>query len=143
MKNNILLLFLFSTVIIFSCSKKADNKDLWQAVVPPTIPISDAVCLSGAINGTMLAGKTYNVCGDIFVKAGDTLTIQEGVTLNFTSASVPIGLGVNGALFCLGTKEKPILITYPGVTKTDQLGANPECVNTCSCIMGYNGHLPA
>ena len=128
MKKYILLLTLLSTAFLFSCEKKADNKDLWVAVVPPTIPISDATCLSGAINGTMLAGKTYNVCGDIFVKAGDTLTIQEGVTINFTGSSptVPVGLGVNGALFCLGTKEKPILITYPGVTKTDQLGANPD-----------------
>ena len=72
MKKYILLLTLLSTAFLFSCEKKADNKDLWVAVVPPTIPMSDATCLSGAINGTMLAGKTYNVCGDIFVKAGDT-----------------------------------------------------------------------
>ncbi len=128
MKNTFLLFALLSTILLGSCEKKIDNKDLWVAVVPPTIPISDATCLTGAINGTMLAGKTYTVCGDIFVKAGDTLTIQEGVTLNFTGSSptVPVGLGVNGALFCLGTKERPIVITYPGVTKTDQPGANPD-----------------
>jgi hypothetical protein len=128
MKKNILFFAVLVTVLFTSCKKTADDKDLWQAVVPPTIPISDATCLTGAINGTMLAGKTYNVCGDIFVKAGDTLTIQEGVTINFTGSSptVPVGLGVNGSLFCLGTKEHPVLFTYPGVTKTDQLGANPD-----------------
>ncbi len=122
------LTFIAVSALLFqACTKVADTKDLWQAVVPPVTPINDATCLSGALNGTMLAGKTYNVCGDIFVKAGDTLTIQEGVTINFTgNGTTPVGLGVNGALFCLGTKEKPVLFTYPGVTKTDQLGANPD-----------------
>lgn len=123
------ILSLLTISILFgSCRKDEDNKDLWQAVVAQASPISDAVCLSGTVKGTMLAGKTYNVCGDIFVNTGDTLVIQEGVTVNFTgsSPSVPVGLGVKGTLLCLGSKEKPILITYPGVTKTDQLGANPD-----------------
>ncbi len=116
------------SIVFGSCRKDEDNKDLWQAVVAQASPISDAVCLSGTVKGTMLAGKTYNVCGDIFVNTGDTLVIQEGVTVNFTGSSptVPVGLGVKGTLLCLGSKEKPILITYPGVTKTDQLGANPD-----------------
>ncbi len=111
-----------------SCNKIIDDKDLWVGVMPVATPISDAICLTGAINGTMLAGKTYNVCGDIFVNAGDTLTIQEGVTVNFNgpSGTVPVGLGVKGILLCLGTKEKPIWLTYAGVTKTDNLGSNPD-----------------
>ena len=118
-------------VLLGSCKKLKDNKDLWKAEIPIASPISDASCLSGAIKGTMLAGKTYTVCGDIFVNSGDTLTIQEGVHLNFglnTSAgtNAPCGLGIQGSLFCLGTKDAPIWITYPGVTKTDQLGADPN-----------------
>lgn len=125
---NSILSLLTISFLFGSCRKDEDNKDLWQAVVAQASPISDAVCLSGTVKGTMLAGKTYNVCGDIFVNTGDTLVIQEGVTVNFTgsSPSVPVGLGVKGTLLCLGSKEKPILITYPGVTKTDQLGANPD-----------------
>ena len=124
---SIFTILAFSLVFV-SCRKDQDNKDLWQAEVAQASPISDAVCLSGTVKGTMLAGKTYNVCGDIFVNTGDTLVIQEGVTVNFTGTSptVPVGLGVKGTLLCLGTREKPILITYPGVTKTDQLGANPD-----------------
>jgi hypothetical protein len=124
---SIFTILAFSLVFV-SCRKDQDYKDLWQAAVAQASPISDAVCLSGTVKGTMLAGKTYNVCGDIFVNTGDTLVIQEGVTVNFTGSSptVPVGLGVKGTLLCLGSKEKPILITYPGVTKTDQLGANPD-----------------
>ncbi|MEI6265484.1 MAG: hypothetical protein WCP74_10270 [Sphingobacteriia bacterium] len=129
MKNLLFSLLLIpALVFLSSCNKILDQKDLWVAVVAPASPISESACLSGTLKGTMLAGKTYNVCGDIFVNEGDTLIIQEGVTVNFTgsSSTVPVGLGVKGSLFCLGTKEKPILLTYPGVTKTDQLGANPD-----------------
>lgn len=128
MKKHISPLFIgLAIVAFFSCKKATESKDLWQAVIAPASPISDAACLSGTIKGTMLAGKTYTVCGDIFVNEGDTLTIQEGVTINFTGSSptVPVGLGVKGILLCRGTKEHPVLITYPGVVKTDQLGADP------------------
>lgn len=137
MKKNIFFLLVVSTLtFISSCKKSLDNKDLWKAVVPVASPISDANCLSGSIKGTMLAGKTYTVCGDIFVNDGDTLTIQEGVKLNFglnAATNAPCGLGVKGSLFSLGTKDEPIWITYPGITKTDQPGANP---NTDPALQG-------
>jgi hypothetical protein len=120
------MVFALAGLILSSCTKQQDTKILWQAVIPPAAPISDAVCLSGSISGTMLAGKTYNVCGDIFVNQNDSLIIQEGVTVNFKGTTVPVGLGVKGKLICLGTKENPILFTVLGVTKTDQLGANPN-----------------
>jgi hypothetical protein len=128
MKKNNFLYLTFLVILFASCKKKLDDKNLWKAVIAPASPISDATCLTGSLKGTMLAGKTYTVCGDIFVNAGDTLIIQEGVTVNFTGSSptVPVGLGVKGTLLCLGTKASPIWLTYPGVTKTDQLGANPD-----------------
>lgn len=118
-----------AVIAVISCKKSTDNKDLWKAVIAPASPISDATCLSGSIKGTMLAGKTYSVCGDIFVNQGDTLIIQDGVTLNFglnATTNAPCGLGVKGTFLCLGTKDKPVMITYPGVTKTDQNGADPN-----------------
>ncbi len=110
------------TLLLSACKKNADEKNLYVAVVPVAAPISDTACLSGAIKGTMLAGKTYNVCGNIIVNKGDTLTIQEGVTVNFTGN---YGLGVKGSLICLGTKEYPNWFTQKGVVKTDQPGADP------------------
>jgi hypothetical protein len=120
------IVFALTGLMLSSCRKDPDTKNLWQAVIPPAAPIDDAVCLSGSISGTMLAGKTYNVCGDIFVNQTDSLIIQEGVTINFKGTTVPVGLGVKGKLVCLGTKEKPVLFTYLGVTKTDTYGADPN-----------------
>ena len=112
---------------LVSCSKADETKDLWEAVITPASPISESTPLTGAVKGTMLAGKTYTVSGDIFVNTGDTLVIQPGVIVNFTgTAGVPVGIGVKGTLLSLGTKEAPITLTYPGVTRTDQLGANPD-----------------
>jgi hypothetical protein len=114
---------------LFSCKKIADYKTISTALVADAHPVDDKVCIaavapatSAAIKGTMLAGKTYNICSNVVVNAGDTLIIQEGVTININGN---YGIGVNGVLICLGTQEHPNLITYPGVTKTDQLGANP------------------
>ena len=105
-----------------SCTKEADHKELWKAEIKPALPVSDAAPLCGTVKGTMLAGKTYTIGCDVIVNEGDTLTIQEGVTINFTGN---FGIGVRGALICLGTKEHPNWFTYKGVTKTDQPGANP------------------
>ena len=127
MKQKFSYLIAILVIGLASCTKSEETKDLWQAVIVPASPISESAPLSGAIKGTMLAGKTYTVSGDIFVNTGDTLIIQPGVTVNFTgTAGVPVGLGVKGSLLCLGTKEAPIYLTYPGVTRTDQLGANPD-----------------
>jgi hypothetical protein len=125
MKKNIFIMGVIGSLALLlnACSKKLDSKELYQAVIPIAAPISDTGCLSGSIKGTMLAGKTYRVCGNIIVNRGDTLIIQEGVTVNFTGN---YGLGVKGSLICLGTKEHPNYITMSGVTKTDQLGADPS-----------------
>jgi len=109
--------------IFTSCKKVVDKKDLWHAVVAAASPVSDAAPLCGTIKGTMLAGKTYTIGCDVFVNQGDTLLIQEGVTINFTGN---YGIGVKGSLICLGTKEHPNRITYAGVTKNDAPGADPS-----------------
>jgi len=124
---NLIINLVLVGVIVTSC-KKVDNKDLYLPVVAPSkpfAPISDTGCLSGSLNGTLLAGKTYYVCGNIIVNAGDTLIIQEGVTLKFRGN---YGIGVNGSLFCLGTQANPNWLTYDSatLTKTDQIGANPN-----------------
>jgi len=127
MKQKFTYLIAILVIGLASCTKSEETKDLWQAVIVPASPISESTPLTGAIKGTMLAGKTYTVSGDIFVNAGDTLIIQPGVTVNFTgTAGVPVGLGVKGTLLSLGTKDAPIYLTYPGVTRTDQFGADPS-----------------
>src|ERR1700740_1400587 len=116
MKKYFSSILIASALFTLSCKKQADKKDLWKAVVTPASPGSDAAPLCGSIKGTMLAGKTYKIGCDVIVNDGDTLTIQEGVTIEFTGN---YGLGVKGSLICLGTKDHPNWFTYPGVTKTD------------------------
>ncbi len=129
MKNRFNFSLLLFTLIVWSCNKPLDDKDLWKAIIAPANPISDATCLTGSVKGTMLAGKTYTVCGDLFINEGDTLLIEEGVTINFSvnaNGGAPVGIGVKGTLLALGTQNRPINFTFPGVTKTDELGANPN-----------------
>jgi len=125
---NILSLFtslaLVST-LFFACNK-VDHKDLFAPYVAPAkpfSPISDSTCLSGTLNGTLLAGKTYHVCGNIIINTGDTLIIQPGVTIKFQGN---YGIGVKGSLFSLGTQANPIWFTYDSATlvKTDAIGAD-------------------
>lgn len=117
-------IFLLAIILFTGCKKqKADNKEFYLAPVVAAVPVSDAAPLCGSIKGTMLAGKTYTVGCDIIINQGDTLTVQEGVTIKFTGK---YGIGVKGSFICLGTKDKPNYITFPGLTKTDQPGANPN-----------------
>ncbi|MBB6239481.1 hypothetical protein HDC90_004134 [Pedobacter sp. AK013] len=129
-KIHLMLAFVLLGAIFYACKKSADHKNLSEAEVIVASPISDVGCLSPepgktdlAVKGTMLAGKTYNVCGNLIVGKNDTLTIQEGVTVNFNGN---YGIGVQGTLICLGTKEKPNYFTVPGVTKTDAIGSDPS-----------------
>jgi hypothetical protein len=120
--------YLFFSIIILaglsvpSC-KKIDHQEIWQAVIVPASPVSDAAPLSGTIKGTMLAGKTYTIGGDVFINEGDTLIIQEGVTVNITGK---FGIGVKGSLICVGTQDHPNRFTFPNITKTDTYGADPN-----------------
>src|SRR5882762_1708367 len=122
MKKYFLAINILAGLLITSCSK-TDHKDLWKAVIVPASPVSDSVPLSGTIKGTMLSGKTYTIGADVFINEGDTLTIQEGVTINITGK---YGIGVKGSLLSIGTKAHPVRFTFPGLTKTDQYGADPN-----------------
>ncbi|WP_295653161.1 hypothetical protein [uncultured Mucilaginibacter sp.] len=123
----ILIVLLFSGSVFFSCKQTADFKNLSSAVVPISSPISNASCIgvgatAVAIKGTMLAGQTYTICGNVVINPKDTLIIQPGATVAFTGNW---GVGVHGTLLSLGTKDAPVYFTYPGLTRTDQIGANP------------------
>jgi hypothetical protein len=61
--------------------------------------------LSGAIKGTMKAGKTYYITSDITVNAGDSLVIEPGVNVVDLANNT---IYIRGALIAAGTKEKMI-----------------------------------
>jgi len=123
--NNKFLIIAFlviASLYISSCTKlSSDTNHISVAVVPPYVPISDSVPLCGSINGTMLAGKTYNINGDILVNAGDSLVIQPGAKLIFNNQA---GLIVLGNLFSLGTQANPIYFTVANQVHTDDPVSN-------------------
>jgi hypothetical protein len=93
--------------LFFSACKKSSS----HLSTPPLQigqAVSDTACLAGAIQGTMLAGKTYTVCGDVNIPVGDTLLLQAGVTVNITGKYNFI---VHGTLISLGTQSAPNWIT--------------------------------
>ncbi|MEO6314108.1 MAG: hypothetical protein ABIU63_12675 [Chitinophagaceae bacterium] len=110
-----------------ACKKLAEERaDISKGIINVAAPVSDAAPLCGSIKGTMIAGRTYVVdgsCGDITVNAGDTLTIQPGVTINVTGN---IAIIVKGVLLSLGTAANPIKIGPQNVVKQDAPGQNPS-----------------
>ena len=72
--------------------------------------------VSGNVSGTWDKNTTVNVSGHITVPEGQTLTIEEGVQVIFSSngvgaSHVAIELIVNGKLYCKGTETNPILFS--------------------------------
>jgi hypothetical protein len=130
-------------IILSACSKAKTSVS-----TPPLVignPVSDSGCLSGGIQGTMLAGKTYTICGDVTIPAGDTLLIQPGVTINVEDTA---GFIVLGALVSNGTQAAPITFTAAGAVRNDQpglaVGSDPahaglwrgiQCGPTCGLLL--------
>ena len=62
----------------------------------------------GEVSGTWSSGFVYHVTCDITVPDGETLTIEEGVTVRFAEG---VGMTCNGTLVAEGTEEDRILLT--------------------------------
>ena len=78
------------------------------------------------VTGTWTAGATVEVSRHLLVPEGESLTIEEGVTVIFNSAGVGINrtaieFTVNGNLYCLGTEENPVRLT---VAESERTAAN-------------------
>ena len=96
--------------IAFSCKKGNDNVS-----APDTVPASNPITganLNGFVKGTLLAGKTYFLTGNVFVKSTDTLGIQQGVTVR---AKGNYGFYISGTLLAKGTSDKPLTFTTDSI----------------------------
>src|SRR6195952_4648190 len=140
-----------SLLALAACSKKNDKAIISAPILQVGKPISNSGTLpAGTYKGTMLAGQTYTVGGDITINAGDTLLIQKGVKVNMTNGANFI---VNGDLISLGTSDAPVTITDPSKTKTTGVstaGADPAyvggwggiyCSNTSKLVVIKWTHL--
>jgi hypothetical protein len=63
------------------------------------------------VNGTWHTGDTVIVYDHMIIPAGDSLTIQGGVTVYMADTILKIELICLGNFYCVGTKDHPITIT--------------------------------
>jgi hypothetical protein len=107
MKTKHFSLFASSLAIVAalaSCSKK----DTTITSAPP-IPVSNPIksdTIGSFEKGTLLAGKTYTMNHDVYVKKGDTLLAQPGAIVIVKNNAQ---FSIQGHLQILGTKDQPII----------------------------------
>src|SRR5262249_23624240 len=78
--------------------------------------VEAATFISGNQSGTLYQSNSpYVVTSDLVVPPGQTLTIEAGVTLEFTN--VNIGAYIDGTLTARGTSGSPILFTSDKAVK--------------------------
>jgi hypothetical protein len=112
------------------------TKDTTQLSTPPLQigqSVSNATCLSGSIKGTMLSGKTYTICGDVTVNAGDTLLLQSGVTVIVTGK---YGITVKGTFISLGTQAAPNWITTTSTKQNTPFSSIATALTNDSAFVG-------
>lgn len=88
---------------IFSCSKNESTKKV-TPVIPPSHPINSDT-IGGFEKGTLLAGKTYTMNHDVYVKKGDTLLAQSGATIIVKNNSQ---FKIQGVFQSMGTQASPV-----------------------------------
>ncbi|MBK9260485.1 MAG: DUF4215 domain-containing protein [Polyangiaceae bacterium] len=100
------------------------------------------------VNTTLTtAGSPYTVPGDLTVGKNATLTIDPGVTLNFTSGSDIMGSGldttkgelvVKGTLSANGTSMSPITLKSTNVSQSSWYGVVVDASGTAASIANTN-----
>ena len=118
-KIKLALLILSCGLILPGCTKWAQDKQniyVYKAPPPPGGAISETTPLCGSIKGVMQAGKTYTLGCTINIPTGDTLILEQGVTVLADTTS---GIIVHGTLISLGTQAQPNTLTAKGATKNN------------------------
>ena len=90
-----------------------------------TTPDPDPRPTADEVSGVWEAGTTHTVDNHIVVPEGNSLTIEEGVTVIFNVTGVgvnhvPIEFTVDGSLYCLGTEEAPVRLTVAEEYRTPE-----------------------
>ena len=101
--------------MVFSLASGEKDPDQKEPVEP--------VEAAGEVSGVWEAGSTVYVDGHIVVPEGESLTIEEGVTVIFSDAGVGVNhtaieFSVDGNLYCLGTAENPVRLTVDESLRT-------------------------
>lgn len=94
-----------------------------RATCAVTVSLNDPLNVSGNVEGVWKKYSTINVTGHINIPAGKTLTIEEGVEVIISDATVDasgtkIEIIVDGNLHCNGTADAPILFSVNPTQRT-------------------------
>jgi hypothetical protein len=114
------VIILAAIAALGSCTKNETTKTQ-TPTIPPSNPIT-AGNISGYVKGTLLAGSTYTITGDLNVKPGDTLASQPGVTIIVKNNSQ---INIAGVLDLEGTPSQPLFINSD--TKTPGSWGGFQC----------------
>ena len=112
-------IFVIAAAMVFSLASCEKNPG--QQEETETEPVEAA----GEVSGVWEAGSTVYVDGHIVVPEGESLTIEEGVTVIFSDAGVGVNhaaieFSVDGNLYCLGTAENPVRLTVDESLRTPE-----------------------
>jgi hypothetical protein len=102
-------------LIFTGCTKKDSEKD-----VPVNVGTKDAKAT--AVSGVWKKNTTVSVSGQIYVPAGQSLTVEEGVEIIVNpspqdASNTKIEFIVEGNLYCYGTAAKPVTFTVPAASR--------------------------
>ena len=78
--------------------------------------------LSGQMRGTLRAGRTYTMVGDVIIPPGEEIVAEEGVTVIASEDDEEFGFEftVQGSFISLGTEQNPNLFTVPENLRTEE-----------------------
>ena len=76
--------------------------------------------LAGPMRGTLRAGRTYTLKGDLIIPAGEEIVAEAGVTIIAEGDGGDIGpeITIHGSFKSLGTQNNPNLLTVPQNMRT-------------------------
>lgn len=81
--------------------------------------VTDQTLGSGNVSGVWEKGSTITLTGHIVIPEGESLTIEEGVTVLMSDTTIGQEILVYGNLYCKGTAASPITITVPENLRRD------------------------
>jgi hypothetical protein len=112
---NLALPIATAAVLLYSCKKEENVNIDPPANSDVTLITDETVNLLGPMEGTLRAGRTYFLKGDLIIPEGKEIVVEPGVTVIAEGDGGPIGPEItnHGSFVCLGTEQNPILLSVP------------------------------
>jgi hypothetical protein len=112
--------FLFTLAAITGCDSASPDPiddDPGDGITTITDQTTQLV---GPMRGTLRAGRTYELVGDLIIPENEEIVAEPGVTIIAVGDGGPIGpeITLHGSFFALGTEQNPVFLTVPPAQRT-------------------------